>query len=71
MERLSDQAIADMTPEERLELIERLWESLDDTPPLTQEQTAELDRRLEHLDSDIENGVTWEQLKAELSQRRR
>jgi hypothetical protein len=37
---------------------------------LTPVQTLELERRLRTLDADIEDGVTWEELKAELEQRR-
>jgi hypothetical protein len=59
-----------MTPPERLELIERLWDSLDnDVLPLTGAQEAELDRRLASLDDDRQNAVTWESVKAELEHR--
>jgi len=36
---------------------------------LTAAQQAELDRRLDSLDDDRRNGVTWSALKAELEQR--
>jgi putative addiction module component (TIGR02574 family) len=44
---------------ERLDLLERLWDSLSDTParvPLTEPQRAELDRRLDALDEDMAQG---------------
>ena len=45
-----------LSPEERLDLIEELWESLTASQrastPLTSEQEAELDRRLDDLEND-------------------
>jgi putative addiction module component (TIGR02574 family) len=68
MDRLSDEAIKEMTAEERLELIDRLWGSLDDAGvPVTPAQLAELRRRAK----DTEPGMPWEQVKAELLRRRR
>jgi len=45
--------IANLSAEERLRLLEELWESLSATPeaiPLTNAQREELDRRLDDLD---------------------
>lgn len=58
---MSDTAvkIEGLSPEERLDLLERLWDSLARTPaevPVTPEQRAELDRRLAELDRDIHEG---------------
>jgi putative addiction module component (TIGR02574 family) len=54
---------------ERLDLLERLWDSLSDTPagvPVTEPQRAELDRRLDALDEDVEQGrvlgVPWDEV---------
>jgi putative addiction module component (TIGR02574 family) len=59
--------IDQLTPEERLELIERLWDSLsDDDVPLTDAQRAELDHRLDSLDREGPVGVPWEQIYEEL-----
>jgi putative addiction module component (TIGR02574 family) len=56
-----------LTPEERLELIERLWDSLsDDDVPLTDAQREELDRRLDALDREGPVGVPWEQVHDEM-----
>ena len=44
--------ITRLTPEERLELLEQLWDSLSSTPdavPLTDAQREELDRRLDDV----------------------
>jgi putative addiction module component (TIGR02574 family) len=55
--------IARLTPEQRLELMERLWDSLeDDHVPLTTTQREELDRRLDELDRDGPRGIPWEKV---------
>jgi len=70
MSVLSQDELERLTPPERLSLISQLWDSLDDDElPLTAAQAAELDRRLETLDDDERNGVTWEALKADLERR--
>ena len=49
----------------RLDLIERLWDSLSvtqDDIPLTDAQRAELDRRLDELEEKGPIGVPWEQV---------
>ncbi len=46
-----------LSPEERLDLISEIWESLDAVDvPLTPAQEAEIDRRLATLDEDIKHG---------------
>jgi putative addiction module component (TIGR02574 family) len=61
-----------LSPQERLELIGRLWDSLDDDDlPLTPEQEAELDRRLATADADLADSVPWESFRAELRARRK
>ncbi|MEX2375798.1 MAG: addiction module protein [Dehalococcoidia bacterium] len=55
-----------LTRDQRLDLIEELWESLSqgerEDLPLTDEQRAELDRRLDLLDRDGPVGVSLEEL---------
>ena len=59
-----------LTPEQRLQLIDELWDSLDpDTIPLTKAQEAEVRRRLATLDEDVKQGKTWEEFRAELAGR--
>jgi putative addiction module component (TIGR02574 family) len=59
--------IEQLTPEERLELIERLWDSLsDEEVPLTDPQRQELDHRLDALDREGPVGVPWEQVHDEM-----
>lgn len=57
-----------LTPQEKLELIDDLWQSLDpDDVSLSPEQKAELDRRLDRLDREGSAGVPWEVVRAEMS----
>jgi putative addiction module component (TIGR02574 family) len=70
--RMSDLApeLARLSPRQRLDLIESLWESLEDEDvPVTDAQRAELDRRIAGFDQDQEHNISWDQLKAELRQR--
>jgi putative addiction module component (TIGR02574 family) len=63
--------LARLSPRQRLDLIESLWESLDDEDvPVTDAQRAELDRRIAGFDQDRKHSIPWNQLKAELRQRR-
>ena len=51
-----------LTPEERIELAEQLWDSLDPAATaLSDEQAAELRRRRAELDADGDPGESWEQ----------
>ena len=57
--------IGDLSPEERLRLIEELWDSLNDKPhtvPLTNAQREELDRRLDDLERSGPEGIPWDQV---------
>jgi putative addiction module component (TIGR02574 family) len=54
-------------PEDRLRLIEEVWDGLSDEgyePELTEELKDLLDRRLAALDADPGNVLTWEEIKA-------
>ena len=57
--------IGDLSPEERLRLIEELWDSLNEKPgavPLTNAQREELDRRLDDLERSGLEGIPWDQV---------
>jgi putative addiction module component (TIGR02574 family) len=57
--------ITALTPEERLDLLEQLWDSLTPTPedvPLTKAQRAGLDRRLDELDREGPVGSSWDEM---------
>ena len=56
--------IASLSLTERLDLLERLWDSLTPAPddiPLTDAQRAELDRRIDALDRDGPVGMSWDE----------
>jgi putative addiction module component (TIGR02574 family) len=65
--------IESLSKDERLDLLERLWESLSRTPsdvPVTSAHLAELDRRSEALDCDVAKqsalGVPWDEVARQL-----
>jgi putative addiction module component (TIGR02574 family) len=63
--------LARLWPRQRLDLVESLWDSRDEKDvPLTDAQRAELDRRIMGFDQDGEERIPWDQLRAELRQRR-
>ena len=54
-----------LTVDERLDLLEQIWESLAAHPEivhLTDAQRAELDRRLDDLDREGPVGLSWDQM---------
>jgi len=70
MSRITAEDIAGLSPQERIELIGELWDSLDDVDlGLTEAQAAELARRVDALEADPTQGIAWEDLKAELERR--
>ena len=63
--------LARLSPRQRLDLVEALWESLDDKDAqVTDAQRAELDRRIAGFDQDQEQSIPWDHLRADLRQRR-
>ena len=57
--------IAALSLEERLQLLEELWDSLCETPetlPLTDAQREELDRRIDDLKREGPTGIPWEEV---------
>lgn len=69
--------IESLGKEERLRLLERLWDSLSRAPgdvPVTEAQRAELHRRSEGLDRDRTGGrvlgVPWDEVLRQLRARR-
>jgi putative addiction module component (TIGR02574 family) len=62
--------IAKLTKKERLDLIGELWDSLaPEDVQLSQEQKAELGRRMATFEADAKAGVPWETFEAELTKR--
>ena len=61
-----------LSPSERLELIEALWDTLAEQDlPVTPEEQALLDARLADMDANPNDQSPWEEVKARLKQRRR
>ncbi len=59
-----------LSPNERLDLIEALWESLDAASiPPTAAQEEELDRRIATADADLPASVPWDAIRAETGRR--
>jgi putative addiction module component (TIGR02574 family) len=63
--------LLELSPSERHDLIGTLWDSLDvkELPPLTDEQTKELDRRLAEHRANPSRAIPWEQVMTELRAR--
>jgi putative addiction module component (TIGR02574 family) len=57
-----------LSPAERFELAQDLWDSVEpgDMPPPTAEQIQEAERRYAELERDPGKGLTWEEVKARL-----
>lgn len=60
--------IAGLSATERLDLIAKLWDSLNEAAPLTDAQKIELDRRL--AQADTATARPWSEVRAELAARR-
>jgi putative addiction module component (TIGR02574 family) len=59
--------ISTLSPDDRIRLVHAIWDSIPEearAPDLTDEQKAELDRRLADLRANPQIGLTWEQVKA-------
>ena len=55
--------IAKLSAQERLELLEQLWDSLSpDAVPMTDTQKEELDRRLDELEREGPAGIPWDEV---------
>jgi putative addiction module component (TIGR02574 family) len=65
--------LMELTPEERIELAENLWDSIEPErlPPLTIEELDELDRELAEHRADPSGAQSWETVRAWLQSRRR
>ena len=69
-----DLNIDSLSPEERLQLIEELWDSLSESPaamPLSDAQRGELDRRLDDLERSGPSGIPWEEVLQQIRTRPR
>jgi putative addiction module component (TIGR02574 family) len=65
-------SIFDLTPPEKLQLVEDLWDDLSATPseiPLYEWQKEELDRRKANLKSKPDLGLSWDKVKQKIRNR--
>ena len=60
-----------LTPAERIELAEVLWDSIgpEEMPPLTDEQQQEIERRLAAHEKDPTTAVPWDEVRRRLRSR--
>jgi putative addiction module component (TIGR02574 family) len=64
--------IRSLTPQERLALLEEIWDSLEhEDVPLTDAQRRELDRRLDDLERDPDLGIPWDEVLRQIRERPR
>ena len=69
---LSSIQIDSLNTEERLELIEALWESLGDERdrlPVPESHKRILDKRLDEIDSGDDDGIPWDEVKTRILSR--
>ena len=66
---LKSLGIEKLSVEERIALVEELWDSIAEATPLTATQRAELDRRLEDHKRNPEDVIPWEAVKASITAR--
>jgi putative addiction module component (TIGR02574 family) len=66
---LKSLGIEQLSVEERIALVEELWDSIAEATPLTEAQRAELDRRLAEHEASPEDVVPWEVIKASIAER--
>jgi len=69
MSKITLADILDLPVDERILLVEDIWDSIAAFPeavPLTEEQREELDRRLEAYHQNPESGLSWEEVKHRL-----
>lgn len=60
-----DLDLEQLTVDERLDLLEQIWDSLSKNPeqiPLTAAQRAELDRRMDMAQADGWSGIPWQEV---------
>ena len=65
-------SLSDLSPAEKLQLIERLWDDLTSEPnevPIPEWQTEELERRKSNLMNNPKSGPAWEEVKQEVRSR--
>ena len=73
MNVLADRSVLSLSITERIQLVEDIWDSIAETPEaasLTDEQKAELDRRLESYRLNPNEGSSWDVVRERIGSRR-
>jgi len=65
------QELMHLTPAERVEIAQELWDSVEeaDLPPLTPAQLEEIDRRIAEHERDPSRAIPWEDVRERLRAR--
>jgi putative addiction module component (TIGR02574 family) len=69
---MANDSVFDLSPSEKLQLVEDLWDDLAATPadvPLHDWQKEEIDRREANLMANPASAVSWEDVKARIRSR--
>lgn len=66
---LKSLGIEQLSVDERLVLVEELWDSIAAATPLTAAQRAELDRRIADHEAHPDDVVSWEDVKSSIATR--
>ena len=66
---LKNLGIERLSIDERISLVEEIWDSIAEATPLTEAQRLELDRRLQDHEADPGDVVSWDVIKATISAR--
>ncbi len=69
---MNTDSIFDLSPAEKLQLVEDLWDDLASKPseiPINDWQKEELERRKANLKSKPASGLTWDEVKAKIRSR--
>jgi len=62
--------ISGLTVAEKFELLDALWQDIESqSPALSEQQSAELDRRMVSYQQDPSDVIPWERIKADLFKR--
>jgi putative addiction module component (TIGR02574 family) len=69
MASLKSLGIEKLSVEERIALVEELWDSIAEATPLTGPQRAELERRLADHNDSPDDAVPWDVVRASISAR--
>lgn len=65
------QEILDLSIDERLSMVEKIWDSIDQSDiPVPESHKQELDKRLKRFENGETTFYTWEEIKEELASRR-